>query len=78
MGKSLFLVYFIYRFLSDECFPDKRFALEFDHGEYIVFEPIGSTGKTFKKTTLAAKYVDPDFLVLCDIREPARQVDPHI
>jgi hypothetical protein len=71
IGKSLFLVYFIYRFLSDERFPDKRFALEFDRGEYNMFEPIGSAGNTFKKTTLDAKCVHPkDFLLLCDIREP--------
>jgi hypothetical protein len=35
-----------------------------------MFEPIGSAGKTFKMTTLDAKYVDPDFPVLCDICEP--------
>jgi hypothetical protein len=73
IGKSLFLVYFIYRFLSDERFPDKRFALEFDRGEYNMFEPIGSAGNTFKMTTLDAKCVHPkDFLLLCDIIEPAQ------
>ena len=34
IGKSLFLLYFIVRFLNDERFVDKRFLLEFQSGEY--------------------------------------------
>ena len=40
IGKSLFLVYFIYRYLHDDRFSDKRFALKFDSGVYEYFKPI--------------------------------------
>ena len=37
IGKSLFMVYFISRFLVDERFTDKSFALEFTAGMYVYF-----------------------------------------
>jgi hypothetical protein len=44
IGKSLFLIYFLFRFLCDVRFPDKRFALEFGFvpGEFHYFTPNGS------------------------------------
>jgi hypothetical protein len=38
IGKSLFLLYFIMRFLTDDRFRDKRFALEFTTGVYYYVE----------------------------------------
>jgi hypothetical protein len=66
IGKSMFLLYFIYRFLIDDRFEDKRFALEFATGEYFMFEPVmgdSTFSFLFRKCTLS----DKDFLVLCDI-----------
>ncbi len=40
VGKSLFLVYFICRFLRDNYFSDKLFAFEFHRGEYDYFEHV--------------------------------------
>jgi hypothetical protein len=39
IGKSLFLIYFLFMFFLDDRFPSKRFALEFVSGEYHYFEP---------------------------------------
>ncbi len=44
IGKSVFLIYFLFRFLNDERFPDKRFALEFLEGTYHYFEPCSTGG----------------------------------
>ena len=44
IGKSMFLIYFLYRFLTDERFPDKRVALELFKGHYHYFEPCPSGG----------------------------------
>ena len=41
IGKSIFLVYFLCRYLLDIRFPDKRFVLEFERGEYLYFTPTG-------------------------------------
>jgi hypothetical protein len=72
IGKSLFLIYFIYRFRSDERFPDKRFALEFFKGKYQLFKPIvDNDGGTALVSTIlnAAEINSKDFLLLCDISE---------
>jgi hypothetical protein len=46
IGKSLFLVYFIYRFLHDERFEDKCFAVEFEKGKYELFRPTANLEAT--------------------------------
>lgn len=38
IGKSMFMIYFLYRYQTDSRFTDKRFALEFGHGRYHYFE----------------------------------------
>jgi hypothetical protein len=39
IGKSLFLIYLIFRFLDDLRFPEKRFVTDFNRGEYKLFVP---------------------------------------
>ena len=39
IGKSIFLIYFLCRYILDDRFPDKRFALEFERGVYYYFVP---------------------------------------
>ena len=65
IGKSLFLVYFIYRFLHDDRFPDKRFALELVHNNYICFSPTPKCG-VFKCTEQDRS---SNCLLLCDVIE---------
>lgn len=68
-GKSVFLVYFIYRFLRDDRFPDKRFILEFQPDSYLCWTPTGEknefhcTAENWYSRTLP-------FLKLCDIPQP--------
>ena len=75
IGKSLFLVYFIFRFLHDERFEDKFFAVEFaDSKEYWCFKPTADATE-FSCTLESSKFILPKpFLLLCDINtatEPA-------
>ena len=69
IGKSIFLVYFLCRYIRDDRFPDKRFALEFERGVYDYFTPtkIVDVYKTreFRKKEFHIKEV----LVLSDISE---------
>lgn len=44
IGKSLFLVYFLFTLFHDNRFPDKRFALEFASGVYHYFVPTTEYG----------------------------------
>lgn len=75
IGKSLFLVYFIYRFLNDERFEDKCFALEFTKGTYVCFQPTGSQGEFWcSDQNGTSSMLSKRFLLLCDIAaadEPA-------
>lgn len=76
IGKSIFMIYFIYRYLSDARFHDKRFALEFNRGTYIMLSPIGSPGaSTFTVAKVNADRIkQKNFLLLCDIDEPAQPI----
>ena len=67
IGKSLFMVYFISRFLTDERFTDKRFALEFTRGQYLYFRPTGEEGEFWCSIHEGTRR--KDFLLLCDIDE---------
>ena len=69
IGKSLFLVYFIYRFLHDDRFPNKTFAVEFTKGKYVCFQPTANA-EEFSCTHQNSSYVySKDNLLLCDIAE---------
>jgi hypothetical protein len=74
IGKSLFLVYFIYRFLRDDNFPDKRFAVEFRQGVYVCFKPTADATE-FSCTRQDGSYMQSkNFLLLCDINEAVEPV----
>eukprot|EP01031_Cornospumella_fuschlensis_P030373 gene30373-36700_t len=71
IGKSLFLVYFIFRFLSDERFTDKSFTLEFGRGKYVCFLPTGAQGEFWCSKQDGAGMPSKHFLLLCDLVEVA-------
>ncbi len=76
IGKSIFLIYFIYRYLRDNKFGNKKFALQFTAGIYHCFSP-SSTTSTLEYTVHDESwmlYNLTDFLLLCDMKaysEPA-------
>lgn len=74
IGKSLFLVYFIFRFLTDERFNDKRFALEFTRGVYVCFLPTGAQGEFWCSNQDGTSMPSKQFLLLCDIAEAVEPV----
>eukprot|EP01033_Poteriospumella_lacustris_P003541 gene3549-2587_t len=74
IGTSLFLVYFIYRFLTDESIKDKRFALEFTRGVYVCFEPSGAPGEFWCSSEDGVRMRPKRFLLLCDIDDAAAPV----
>eukprot|EP01031_Cornospumella_fuschlensis_P032164 gene32164-38904_t len=74
IGKSLFLVYFIFRFLTDERFKDKCFALEFTSSRYVFFQPTGAQGEFWCSSLDGAGMRSKQFLLLCDIVEIAEPV----
>jgi len=71
IGKSLFMLYFISRFLVDERFTDKCFALEFTKGVYEYFRPTGEEGEFWYSTQdeRGNNKLSTNFLLLCDIAE---------
>eukprot|EP01039_Chlorochromonas_danica_P010110 gene10110-11190_t len=72
IGKSLFLIYFIYRFLQDDRFPDKYFAVEFHQGIYLCFQPVAHATEEFLCTIQNGSYMQSKrFLLLCDINDTA-------
>jgi hypothetical protein len=74
IGKSLFLVYFIHRFLIDANFEDKSFAVEFAKGTYVCFKPTADATK-FQSTPQNGSYMQSkDFLLLCDIADAVEPV----
>ena len=70
IGKSLFLVYFIYRYLHDNRFTDKRFAVEFDRGNYWYFQPKSEATVYSCIIQYGHHFKSKDFLLLCDISAP--------
>ena len=78
IGKSLFLVYFIYRFLHDDRFEDEKSALEFTSNEYVTFEPTADSGKFVCSSLNGHQMYGKDFPVFCDISASAlEQVAPR-
>ena len=47
IGKSVFMIYFLCRYSKDDRFPDKRFAAEFEKGEYCYYRPAKEAGEYF-------------------------------
>jgi hypothetical protein len=74
IGKSLFLVYFIFRFLTDERFNDKRFAVEFTRGVYVCFLPTGAQGEFWCSNQDGTRMPSKQFLLLCDIADTVEPV----
>ncbi len=74
IGKSLFLVYFIYRFLADDRFTDKSFALEFTRGTYVCFLPTGADRQFWCSSQDGTSIHSKQFLLLCDITEAVEPV----
>eukprot|EP01036_Dinobryon_divergens_P035534 gene35534-46071_t len=70
IGKSLFLIYFIYRFLHDDRFPDKRFALQFREQTSLLFKPAPGAHVYTCSHRDADSIRNKNFLVLCDINNP--------
>ena len=62
IGKSLFLLYFICRFLGDNRSPDKCFALEFNRGEYDYFEPVDTSEPSSSSAYTATEIMSMDIL----------------
>ena len=74
IGKSMFLVYFIYRFLHDGRFVDKLFAIEFHQGEYACFQPTADATEFTYTTQNGIRMQTKQFLLLCDINNVAEPV----
>ena len=67
IGKTIFLLYFIYRFISDERFSSKSFAVQLRYKEYILFTP-NSSGTYMMQVKEAADIVN-EILLLTDLKE---------
>jgi hypothetical protein len=69
IGKSLFLIYFIFRFLKDERFTDKTFALELQSkSDYSVFHPTDNpTVFKVNDNVNAIKLGPKKFFLFCDL-----------
>ena len=67
-------MYFICRFLHDDRFEDKKFALEFTSNDYLTFEPTADPGKFMCSCLSGRQMYGKDFPVFCDIsalKEPS-------
>jgi hypothetical protein len=70
VGKSLFLFYFIYRYIRDDRFTNNRFALEFDSSEYHVFTKVNNDFEKFEHQVVNKVSSVADDIVLSDIINP--------
>jgi hypothetical protein len=73
IGKSLFIFYFIHRFLNDDRFKDKTFAVELNQSEYFCFSPTGVKGEFFVKKSNDVRFVSTCLVLsdIKDVKEPA-------
>lgn len=71
IGKSLFLVYFIFRFLDDPRFSDKRFAVEFQVGIYHYFVPTNVPGAFEYFVTNSTSFPFFEIPIFSDIESPS-------
>jgi hypothetical protein len=69
IGKSMFLLYFIYRFLADDRFPDKSFAVELINGEYLTFEGTADATKFICHSESGDGVISKKSLLLCDVAD---------
>ena len=75
IGKSVFMVYFLARFLSDNRFPDKSFTLEFGLRVFYCFTPSNlMKGEFFSEIREGPRAASVGSLLLCDVRETALPV----
>lgn len=73
IGKSLFLIYFIFRFLQDPRFPDKRFVLELGlmSGEYHYFVPTVEAGVFECSISSHTAFPLPEVPIFSDVKDVA-------
>ena len=71
IGKSVFMIYFLCRYSTDDRFSDKRFATEFGKGKYCYYHPATEAGEYY-----FSKEFDEDILrdivLVVDVDEPCR------
>lgn len=74
IGKSMFLIYFMCRYLTDDRFPDKRFVFQIGLQEYSIFDSLSvsmANGPTLVKyvsyETLPSNFSIGDALLLVDM-----------
>ena len=69
IGKSIFLIYFLCRYIIDDRFLDKRFALEFQVNKYFYFKPTEVAGEYISTRVAANQFPIRDVVLLADIYE---------
>lgn len=75
IGKSIFLIYFLYRFLNDERFSDKSFILELCDDRTCEFYKPSNKANQFICTVEDVKHFKtPKFFVFSDIKAPKEPV----
>ena len=71
IGKSVFMIYFLCRYSTDDRFSDKRFATEFGRGEYCYYQPAKEAGEYY-----FSKQIDNGILrytlLVVDMDEPSQ------
>ena len=71
IGKSLFLLYVMYRYLHDTRFPEKQLAVQLKQGEITRLKPTEDPTKYSFKDLDVKDAKKENFLLLCDLREKA-------